>query len=339
MEIAQPILNINDKLPKYQQFVNILLHKMNHGELKKGDKLPSIVESSLSYGLSRDTVLRAYKKLYNKGVITSIYRKGYFVSQSSFGKLKKNVLVAVSELTSANYMFYERLSKEMDQNKMQCDLRIYNNSLDRLENVIREAEGNYHTFILEPQMHALEKILQLSQSKIVSDEIIILNDETIGPAQYGRHVFLNIEKAIHESLKKLSLRFDRYHTINLVLPAKEYFPYKLITGFFNYCDQNDKQGNLLEEINTIAQGNAYILIDEESLFDFLNLSNLNQTEIGTDVGVLTLFERQYLKHLKIPVSSLNWFNDRLVECIMCSIQNSKYKCQKSDVELTIRESL
>ena len=69
----------DSKLPKYQQLINSLLQDIEMGELKPGERLPSINEASEECYLSRDTVERAYTELHKMGVITSIFRKGYFI--------------------------------------------------------------------------------------------------------------------------------------------------------------------------------------------------------------------------------------------------------------------
>jgi DNA-binding GntR family transcriptional regulator len=52
--------------------------------LKIGDRLPSINEISAEYYLSRDTVEKAFNELRKKGIITSVKRRGYFISSTDF---------------------------------------------------------------------------------------------------------------------------------------------------------------------------------------------------------------------------------------------------------------
>ncbi|MCK5704254.1 MAG: winged helix-turn-helix transcriptional regulator [Cyclobacteriaceae bacterium] len=62
----------NHRIPKYQQLIDNIISDIQEGELKYGDKLPSINETSENLYLSRDTVERAYKKLKELGVIVPV---------------------------------------------------------------------------------------------------------------------------------------------------------------------------------------------------------------------------------------------------------------------------
>jgi hypothetical protein len=284
-------------------------------------------------------VLRAYRELYDKGIITSIYRKGYFVSCSATEIGGKKILVAVNESTTANASFYVQLSQSLEDSGVQCDIRTYHNNLERLENLIKESAGRYHTFIVEPQMQSPDTVLDLFKNRVLDEEIIILNDGDFDTEISRRNILFEVEKDLPVCLQRLSDRLDSYRTINLVLPSKEYFPYKVIKGFFNYCDLNRKNGNILEEIRDIHKGEAYIFIDEKSLLSFLVQSDKKQVKLGIETGALTLFERPYLEHLTTKITSISWFNKGLIDCIVSSIKQNVRKCLQADAELHLRESL
>lgn len=339
MQAIDVTIQVDHKLPKYQQFTNILINKINRGEFKKGARLPSIMDSSAAYGLSRDTVLKGYKNLYDRGFLTSIYRKGYFVSLPSTGKPGKKILVAISATNSANFLFYQQLSKIMEENYIQCDFKIYHNDINRLGHFINEAAGIYHTYIVDPQLQAKERILNLFKNKVADDGVILLNDQNVTYEPNRRHILLNMEEDFCNALEQLKDRLGKYKTLNLMLPPEEYFPYKLINGFFNYCDQNCMTGHILEDVKQVEKGNAYIIMDEKSLFSFMNIICKNQMKMGQDVGLLALFERPYLQYMTKKVSSLNWFNNGLIDCIVSAIKTNFKRCVRAEVELNIRESL
>lgn len=339
METIDLAISIDHKLPKYHQFTNLLLNKIHNGELKEGEKLPSIVDASESYELSRDTVLRAYKDLYNKGLLTSVYRKGYFVSNPVLGKPTKRVLMITSGLTSANFLFYQKLSRIMEDNDIEYDFKVYHNNMDRLSYLMDEAVGNYHTFIVDPQLLSTEKVVEIVKSKVVKDEIILLNDQNTGGLLCKRHIQFDIKNDLYTALIKLSERLDHYQTLNLMLPEKEYFPYRLINGFFDYCDNHNKSGHLLEEVKGVKRGNAYIAIDEKSLFAVLNSACQSSIEPGEDIGLLALFERPYFQYLSKKITSLNWFNNNLMECIVSAVKSDTPTLLQAEVELNLRESL
>ena len=60
-----------------------IIEAIEDGDLKAGDKLPSINELRKELGYAGDTVKKAYSKLKKVGLIEAIPVKGYFVVDNS----------------------------------------------------------------------------------------------------------------------------------------------------------------------------------------------------------------------------------------------------------------
>jgi DNA-binding GntR family transcriptional regulator len=78
------IIQIDDSLgiPKYRQIINSISNAISAGDLKLGDKVPSLNEICAEFELSRDTVMVAFNELKAKGVINSIPGKGYYINST-----------------------------------------------------------------------------------------------------------------------------------------------------------------------------------------------------------------------------------------------------------------
>ena len=87
------MINPYDPLPKYQQLVNILKQKIEDGDLKENQPIPSERDLEELYNISRTTIRQAVSILSRQGYIYSEHGKGTFVSPQ---KLQKGIL----ELTS-----------------------------------------------------------------------------------------------------------------------------------------------------------------------------------------------------------------------------------------------
>lgn len=72
-------LNHDDKIPVFQQIVDQLHFKINTGELKPGEKLPSIRTLAGENDLAVNTVAKAMRQLEFRGLISAIDRSGYVV--------------------------------------------------------------------------------------------------------------------------------------------------------------------------------------------------------------------------------------------------------------------
>jgi GntR family transcriptional regulator len=74
------LIDKKSRIPLYAQLIDIIVGKMNSGELKENDKLPSERELCDFYDVSRTTVRQAMVELENEGYIYKEHGKGSFVS-------------------------------------------------------------------------------------------------------------------------------------------------------------------------------------------------------------------------------------------------------------------
>ena len=65
---------------KVTQLADTLSQAISRKEFLEGDSLPSINQLSAQYGVSRDTVFKAFLDLRERGLIDSTPGKGYYVT-------------------------------------------------------------------------------------------------------------------------------------------------------------------------------------------------------------------------------------------------------------------
>lgn len=96
--------------PKYVQLYEYIRHEIMKGELKEGDKLPSIRTLSKALYISKSTVENAYNQLAIEGYIDSKNKSGYYVVPiETFGiELKKTPI--------KGQVTYESSEQSSDQN-------------------------------------------------------------------------------------------------------------------------------------------------------------------------------------------------------------------------------
>jgi GntR family transcriptional regulator len=71
-----------DNTPLYHQIKKHLLDKINKGELKPGDMLPSEMQLSAQFNVSRITIRRALKELIQQGILYTQQGKGTFAAHA-----------------------------------------------------------------------------------------------------------------------------------------------------------------------------------------------------------------------------------------------------------------
>ena len=73
------LLNENSPVPLYHQLSQILREKIESGEWREGDRIPTELELCKEYGLSRGTVAQALRELELEGLIYRKQGRGTFV--------------------------------------------------------------------------------------------------------------------------------------------------------------------------------------------------------------------------------------------------------------------
>ena len=81
MSFSDDYIDKNTPIPLYYQLKTIILNKIQSGELKAGDMLPTEAEFNEIYNLSRTTVRQAIVELVSEGYLHRTKGKGTFVSE------------------------------------------------------------------------------------------------------------------------------------------------------------------------------------------------------------------------------------------------------------------
>ena len=89
-------VNPDSMTPMYKQIIDILSRKMDEGELKPGDRIPSEAELMQTYHVSRITVRQALDGLAQAGYIYKVQGKGSFVASKKAG-MQLNHLIGFSD--------------------------------------------------------------------------------------------------------------------------------------------------------------------------------------------------------------------------------------------------
>lgn len=78
-------LNFNDKEPIYHQIIEFVKKSVALGELKAGDKLPSVREMSQALGVNPNTLQRAYGELERIEITYTKRGKGSYIREDEDG--------------------------------------------------------------------------------------------------------------------------------------------------------------------------------------------------------------------------------------------------------------
>lgn len=74
------LLNIQSKVPIFEQIENQITRFIETGVLSPGDRLPSVRQLAKDNGINPNTVAKAYAQLEQDGCVYNIPKKGVYVA-------------------------------------------------------------------------------------------------------------------------------------------------------------------------------------------------------------------------------------------------------------------
>ena len=276
----------DSKLPKYQQLINSLLQDIEMGELKPGERLPSINEASEECYLSRDTVERAYTELHKMGVITSIFRKGYFISESTF-QTKTKILFLVGKITDSTKSIFDAFCDTLGKN-VSVDIFTYQYKAQQFQEIMSQQLGNYHYYVVMPHLIEEDDENLKCLKKIPSDRLIILDHSFSNLSQTFASI---VSKPISQIKKVFNTQlnlFNKYHSFNLVLTEEDYFDADLINGCSKFCESISMNFQVLDGLDEdeIRLGEIYFTLADCDLAKAIHYADKNGFEVGKDIGLI-----------------------------------------------------
>jgi DNA-binding transcriptional regulator YhcF (GntR family) len=277
----------NLPVPKYRQIIDAILQKINAGELKKGDKIPSLNMFCKRYDLSQDTVLMAYNELKAKGIIISQVGKGYFISNENTD-FRHRVLLVFDRLTAYKEELYDSFKESLKKDGSE-QIFFHHNNLKMFQTIIEGAMGDYSEYVIMPIDHP-ESVNLIG--KLPSNKVFILDQ---GRKQYKDlypFVCQDFERDIYRVLKKNRTLVDKYRRMILVVRSQKSHFRDIAAGFRDFCKQHPVPAEVVSDIKSleIKPGDAFVVVDDRDLEYLVKFSISHKMQLGREMGIISYNE-------------------------------------------------
>lgn len=277
----------NLAIPKYRQIIDAIQLKINAGELKKGDQLPSLNHLCKQYGLSQDTVLMAYNELKSKGIITSQVGKGYYI-QNENTDFKHNVLLVFDRLTAYKEELYDSFKEALKKDGSE-QIFFHHNNLKMFHTIIEGAVGEYSEYVIMPLDHpdAIHLI-----GKLPANKVYILDQGRKRHKDLYPYVCQDFERDIYRILKTNAPLVSKYQRMVLVIRNLKSHYKDIATGFRDFCKQHPIPCEIVSEIKSfeIKPGDAFVVVDDRDLEYLVRYSIEKQIILGNEMGIISYNE-------------------------------------------------
>ena len=272
--------------PVYKQIVQSISRNIDNGVLCKDDMLPSVNQISAEFSLARGSVFTAYNELRSSGIIDSIPGKGYFVL-STETRQKKKIFLLFSTFTTYKEILYNALLKNLPET---CSLDIYfhHHSMKMFETLIREQSAYYNTYVIMPEVNDQSAAIL---SKLDHKHTFLLD---VGLKEFWDDfpgVYQNFEKDIYSILLASEKLVRKYKRLILLFP-EGLRTRDIISGFQKFSKRKIVPTEVRSGIQRgeIQKGDAFIVIDDNSLVDIIQAAKQDGWQLGKDIGVISYNE-------------------------------------------------
>ncbi|UZR99231.1 GntR family transcriptional regulator [Chondrinema litorale] len=333
----EPQISNSSIVPKYKQVAQNIIERISTGELKAGDKLPSISQSSIDFLLARDTIGKAYSKLQEDGFIYSVYRNGFFVTSKS-EKLKVKVCLITGEITEAVKNIYNSLLKELDA-KVKISIYLHKHKESELKNILDKCQLQaYQYYIVFPNLFIDDADTSKLLKEIPPKKLILIDKQLQGIQGNYSCFYKDLFSDFQEIYTAKPAKFKSYKNFNLVLP-EEYFPFEVITSFKLFCKSQKLEYCIKDGIEDgVSKGNLYFIISEIDLVNLIKVAERNNLKIGEDIGIISLYDKPYKELLGGGITSIDYNYDDIGEEIADLITSNRTGQFRAFAQINIRGS-
>ncbi len=331
-------INHDSEIPKYKQVVNLIISDIEAGIFKKGQRIPSINETSEELLLSRDTVEKAYVYLKKTGVLSSVRGKGYYVNQVNI-HTKIKVALILNKLSNYKRNIYYSFAEKLGT-KAHVDVFIYNHNIEQFEEIIDNQITNYDYFVILPHFNNENAGVYSAIRKIPKEKVLMV-DRNVEALKDYPVVYQEYEKDIQSALGKGIDLIKAYSKINLVFPANEYYSKNIIRGFQIFCQVNNLKYSVIDQLNEsdVKQNEAFVLISDDDLYRFIKICKTKGWKPGKDVGVVAYNDNPVKELLEDGITTISTNHDEIGRMAAQMILDKDFRRIKSPFEFVKRNSL
>lgn len=324
-------INFNSDIPKYQQLVNTVNDALANNTISSGDALPSVNSICNEYGLSRDTVFKAYSILKDNGVVESVPNKGYFVANDT-----RKVLLVLDTFKAYKEVLYHSFVSNLPK-KVIVDVQFHHYNINNFKTILNNSKGKYYKYVVMSFNHN-------SVPTILSDfdnEKLLLIDWNIHTTASSNYVFQDFGNAFLEALKESIVPFRKYKKLVFAYPNYTNHPSETLTFFKTFCETYGFKYKVVTNPDDfkITKGDAYISVSDRILGLFLEQCRAKNYEPGTDVGFLSYNETPMKQFIYKGISVISTDFQEMGAKAATFVKEEKTVQSYIPTKLILRESL
>lgn len=274
--------NINT-FSKHEQLVNGIIQAIDEGIVKRGDKLPSINQMVSQLGFARQTIVKAYEELKDRGLVESKKLKGYFVVSNETKVVLKVALIMFS-FQRFQQDFYDSFRKGLGK-KYQIDVFFHHNNLEIFNSIFQNIQGKYGMYAIAPiQDPGLRQVL----ASIPPSNLLII-DRYIELDKSYSYISQEFEESTYSKLIELLPEITKYKKFILFFKEDADYPIGILNAFNRFCKDYEIESSVVSKYKSqsIKKGNLYFFVSDTYIWDVLKDVRNSEYIVGKEIGILS----------------------------------------------------
>ncbi|MCO4293980.1 GntR family transcriptional regulator [Solitalea sp. MAHUQ-68] len=269
---------------KHERLVQGFIDAIDEKLLRQGDLLPSVNSMIKETGFARETIVKGYKELIERGIVESKNRMGYFVASENTNQ-KLTIALILYAFDSVQETFYNAFRAALDPS-VHIDIFFHNHNIDIFETIVNKVAGRYATYIIAPMPHP--RIAEILQAIPLNKFLMIDRYEQI--AGDFSYVVQEFEQSTYQVLMELHNTIKQFdELVFFSRPPDSDSPQEILASFKKFvADQNIKHDIKTKYIaGSIEKGKVYFSTNDTQTWMMLKDCKEQNLILGKDVGILS----------------------------------------------------
>ena len=313
------------KTPIYQQITDLILNGIESDNILVGDMLPSINQVAKENGVARETVIKSFSALQERGIVQPVQGKGFFVLTKSVD-IRNRVFLFFDTFSAYKQTFYKGFRDSLGSNTI-VDLYFHHFNPKIFKKLLDEAVGNYTHFVVLP----FDYPEIANYLKVAPEERLYLTDRYPHFLEYGYSaVYQKFDDDVFKALTSVGTLIKKYKCLTLVFcDTITVVPAELKDGFERFCRQNNVNYQIscgIDSNENICKGDSFLIIDDDDLVRLVEIANERKLTIGHDIGIISYNDTPLKKVVSKGISVISTDFKKMGETIASMILNNERAC-------------
>jgi len=268
---------------KHDRFVQGVINAINKNIVVKDEMLPSVNKMIKEVGFSRETIVKGYKDLINRGIVESKNRLGYFVGSDNTGKIM-NVALLMYNLDTFEEQFYRNFRHELGQN-VTLNTYFHHGDIEIFETILLQVRGKYSMYVIAPIPHQKTKELL----EMIPRNKLLMFDRYEPLDGDFNHITQEFGQSSYQIFSKLAAKIRQFDEFVFYHSPNSLDPKEIVESFKQFIKDFNIKGRIEKEYKpgTVEKGKVYFTLDNFALWQIIRDCKSKKLNPGKDVGVLS----------------------------------------------------